>query len=85
MKESCLEFYDSGNYYNEQLNSSFNDFKEVSKDLENYQRGFLAKVKYYIKVAKGCGYIIVLIYLGILCLILFFGCLLLLAYSYMKN
>ena len=66
MKESVLEFYDSGDYYNEQLNSSFNDFKEVSKDLENYQIGFLVKVKYYIKDSKGCGYILVLIYLGIL-------------------
>ena len=85
LEESVLEFYDSEEYYNEQLNSSFNDYEEVSKDLENYQRGFLAKVKYYIKVAKGCGYILVLIYLGILCLISFFGCLLLLAYSYMTN
>ena len=85
LEESVLEFCDSGEYYNKQLNSSFNDYEEVSKDLENYQKGFLAKVKYYIKVAKGCGYILVLIYLGILCLISFFGCLLLLAYSYMTN
>lgn len=86
LNTSVLDIYYLGkDVYTEQLKNLSNDFKEISNDLNNYKSGFLEKVKYYIKVAKGCGYILVLVYLSILSLISFFGCILLLAYSYMTN
>ena len=67
------------------LDKTITEFKKTSEDLKEYQNGYLDKVEYYIKVAKACGYILVMIYLCILCAIAFIGCALLMAYSYLKD
>jgi hypothetical protein len=85
MRTSILDLQDNAKEYEEDLEISLTNFTDVSSDLKNYQSGFLNKVKYYIKVAKGCGYILVLVYLCILALISFFGTILLLAYSFLSN
>ena len=85
MEESVTNINTYGDDYDDEVNSTINEFDEVSKDLKNYQTVYLDKVKYYIKVAKGCGYILVIIYLCILGLIAILGCFLLLIYSYLQN
>ena len=85
MRISVLDLQDNAKEYQEDLETSLTNITEVSSDLKNYQSGFLNKVKYYIKIAKGCGYILVLVYLCILILISFFGTILLLGYSFMSN
>lgn len=85
IEESMERINIYGNAYNDEINSTINDFDEISNDLKNYQTGYLDEVEYYIKVAKGCGYILVIIYLCILGLIAILGCVILLAYSYLEN
>ena len=85
MRYSILDLQDNAKEYREDLETSLTNFIEVSSDLKNYQSGFLDKVKYYIKVAKACGYILVLVYLCILALISFFGTILLLGYSFLSH
>ena len=85
MEESIDNIQMYGYFYNDEIKSTVNDFEEISLDLKNYQTGYLDKVKYYIKVAKGCGYILVIIYLSILAIISIFGCALLLIYAYLEN
>ena len=74
-----------GNHYNILINQTIYDFNEISKDLKNYKSGYLDSVEYYIKLAKGFGYILVLIYFCVLCCIAILGCVLLMAYSYLKS
>ena len=85
MEESIENINIYGIAYNDEINSTVNNFNEISKDLQNYQTGYLDKVEYYVKVAKGCGYILIIIYFCILTLISTLGCILLLAYAYLQN
>jgi len=85
MNESVINIITYGEDYNDEINSTINEFDEISNDLKKYQTDYLNKVKYYIKVAKACGYILVIIYFCILGLIAILGCFLLLAYSYLQN
>ena len=85
MEESLLDLKDYSEFYSEQLNTSINNFDLISQDLKNYKSGHLDEVKHYVKIAKGCGYILVMIYLCILSFISVCGCLFLLAYSYLTN
>ena len=85
MEESVNNIQAYGNDYDDEINSTINEFDEVSNNLKNYQTDYLDKVEYYIKVAKACGYILVIIYFCILGLIAILGCFLLLAYSYLQN
>ena len=85
MEESLLVLKDYSEFYSEQLNTSINNFDLISQDLKNYKSGHLDEVKHYVKIAKGCGYILVMIYLCILSFISVCGCLFLLAYSYLTN
>ena len=84
-EESLLDLKDYSEFYSEQLNTSINNFDLISQDLKNYKSGHLDEVKHYVKIAKGCGYILVMIYLCILSFISVCGCLFLLAYSYLTN
>ena len=85
MEESMENIYYYGDTYNDEINSTANNFDEISIDLQNYQTGYLDKVEYYVKVAKGCGYILIIIYLSILAIISILGCIVLLAYAYFQN
>ena len=85
IEDSMERIHIYGNAYKDEINSTINEFDEISDDLKNYQTGYLDEVEYYIKVAKGCGYILVIIYLCILGLIAILGCVILLAYSYLEN
>ena len=85
MEESVNNIKTYGVEYDDEINSTINEFDEVSNNLKNYQTDYLDKVEYYIKVAKACGYILVIIYFCILGLIAILGCFLLLAYSYLQN
>ena len=69
-----------------QLDKAKNDFDKISDDLEDtYEKKFLDKIEYYISVAKGCGQILNMIYLCFVCGISFFGIILLMGYTYIKN
>ena len=85
MEESVNNILAYGDDYDDEINSTINEFDEVSNNLKNYQTDYLDKVEYYIKVAKACGYILVIIYFCILGIIAILGCFLLLAYSYLQN
>lgn len=85
LESSYLNTKNLGDFYQELLDTSINNFQNVSEDLKNYKNGYLDSVEYYIKVAKGCGHILTIIYFCILCLISIGGIILLLAYSYLKN
>ena len=69
----------------EELNDRTPYFHRLNEELNEYKADFLKKIKYYIKVAKICGQILVLIYFSLLCTIATFGCILLILYSLMKN
>ena len=71
--------------YIEKINDVVNDLEKISKDLENYKNNILDKVEYYIKIAKGIGYTLVIIYLIILFLTTIFGVNLLIAYTCFKS
>lgn len=85
MEESVLDLNQYSEFYSEQLNISINNYDLISKDLKNYQNGYLDDVEHYVKVAKGCGHILVMIYLCLLSFISFCGCIFLLVYSYLTN
>ena len=85
IKDSIIVLRDYNNYANEQINDSVTNFEEISKDLKNYKDGYLKKAEYYVKVGKGCGYILVMIYFSLLSIISICGCFLLLAYTYLSN
>ena len=85
INDSIFDLRDYNNYANEQINDSVTNFEEISKDLKNYKDGYLKKVEYYVKVGKGCGYILVMIYFSLLSIISICGCFLLLAYTYLSN
>ena len=85
IEESIFDLRELYNYAKDQVNGSVTNFKEISKDLENYKNGYLKKVEYYVKVGKGCGYILVMIYFSLLSIISICGCFLLLAYTYLSN
>ena len=71
---------------NRQLNESKNEFDKISNDLETtYEKKFLYKIEYYISVAKGLGQILNMICLCFVCGISFFGIILLMGYTYIKN
>jgi len=69
----------------EDLNGWADYFQNVNEELDEYKDEFLKQIKYYIKVAKICGQILVLIYFCLLCTIATFGCILLILYSLMNN
>ena len=70
----------------EQLNEAKNDFKNISEDLEStYEKKFLDKIEYYISLAKAFGQIINMIFLCLVCGISFFGIILLMGYTFIKN
>ena len=71
--------------FTEELDNQTTYFQTVNEELNEYKADFLKKIKYYIKVAKICGQILVLIYFSLLCTIATFGCILLILYSLMKN
>ena len=85
IEDSFSYLYLYGNFSSQKLNKIIIEFKKASEDLKIYQNDFLDKVEYYIKVAKACGYILVMIYLCILSAISIIGCALLMAYSYLKE
>lgn len=85
MEESMENINIYGDDYYDEINSTVYDFDEISIDLQNYQTGYLDKVEYYVKVAKGCGYILIIIYFSILAFISILGCVFLLAYAYLQN
>lgn len=85
IKESISDLKDFSIYAYGQINDSVNNFEEISKDLDNYKNSYLNNVEYYVKVGKGCGYILVMIYFSLLSLISICGCFLLLAYTYLSN
>ena len=69
-----------------QLNEAENDFKKISDDLEStYEKKFLDQIEYYITLAKAFGQIINMIFLCLVCGISFFGIILLMGYTYIKN
>jgi hypothetical protein len=69
-----------------QLNEAENDFKKISDDLEStYEKKFLDQIEYYITLAKAFGQIINMIFLCFVCGISFFGIILLMGYTYIKN
>jgi hypothetical protein len=70
-----------GKHYRDQLDNKFQYFQNISDDLKTYKENFLVDVNYYIKVAKACGEILVLVYFSILCGISTFGCILLILYT----
>ena len=71
----------NGKAYSDQLDSQIKSFQGISDDLKNYKEKFLNDVNYYIKVAKACGQILVLVYFSILCGIATIGCILLILYT----
>ena len=83
LEESIMDLYLYGNA--DSINEISDKFENISKDLQSYKDGYLDDVNYYVKVAKGCGQILVIIYLSILCLISILGCAVLMAYTYLKN
>lgn len=85
IEDSLTNLYNYGTMYGEQLNETIINFEKISEDLKNYDSVFLDKVRYYIKVAKGCGYILVIIYLCLVNLLSCFGIILLMAYTFLKN
>lgn len=85
IEDSLTNLNQYGTLYSEQLKETINNFEKISEDLNNYDTVFLDKVRYYIKVAKGCGYILVIIYLCLVNLFAFFGIILLMAYTFLKN
>ena len=85
IEESVEIISDFGDIFYEELNTSVNKFNLISNDLKNYKEGYLDKVEYYSKIAQGWGYILVIIYLSLLCFFSVCGCILLLVYSYLTN
>lgn len=86
LNDSIKELNNFNNpYYINQLNKSVEIFYSISKDLKNYKNGYLDKVEYYVKVGKGCGYILVMIYFSLLSLVSICGIVLLLAYTFLSN
>ena len=83
LEESIMDLYLYGNA--DSINEISDKFENISKDLQSYKDGYLDDVNYYVKVAKGCGQILVIIYLSILCLISILGCAVLMAYTYLKK
>ena len=83
--DSLSYLYAYGNISSSKLDKTITEFKNVSEDLKTYQNDYLDKVEYYIKVAKACGYVLVMIYFSILCAVSIIGCALLMAYSYLKE
>ena len=78
-----MDLYLYGNA--DSINEISDKFVNISNDLQSYKDGYLDDVNYYVKVAKGCGQILVIIYLSILCLISILGCAVLMAYTYLKK
>ena len=83
LEESIMDLYLYGNA--DSINEISDKFVNISNDLQSYKDGYLHDVNYYVKVAKGCGQILVIIYLSILCLISILGCAVLMAYTYLKK
>lgn len=69
----------------EKIKDNANFFLNISEDLKSYKNGYLDDVEYYVKVGKGCGYILVIIYLSILGFISIIGCVVLMAYINLKK
>ena len=71
---------------NEQLNEAKDAFIKISEDLKStYEKKFLDQIEYYITLAKAFGQIINMIFLCLVCGISFFGIILLMGYTYIKN
>ena len=85
IEESVGILSDFGDIFIDELNTSANNFDLISQDLKNYKSGYLDEVDHYAKIAKGWGYILVIIYLSLLCFFSVCGCILLLVYSYLTN
>ena len=79
LEDSLFNLYLIGNPKNENI------FFNISEDLKSYKNGYLDDVEHYIKIAKGFGQILVIIYLSILCLISILGCGILTVYSYVQK
>ena len=74
-----------GDDYKVNISNTIKKFEDISEDLKNYQNGYLDSVEHYIRVAKGWGHILVLIYFCLLSIIAILGCVLLMTYSYLKS
>ena len=85
IEESVEILSDYGDIFYDELNTSANIFNLTRQDLKNYKSGYLDEVEHYAKIAKGWGYILVIIYLSLLCFFSVCGCILLLVYSYLTN
>ena len=85
LENSFKEMYTYGSIYEYDLKTTSDDFLNVTEDFKNYKDDYLDSVEYYIKVAKGCGHILTIIYFCILGVFSVLGIILLLAYSYLKN
>ena len=85
MEDSYLDLYLYGNSYNEQLNNTVNDLEKISEDLKNYKNNFLDKIEYYIKLSKGFGHILVMVYSCILCFTSILGIVFLMVYTCLKS
>lgn len=85
IEESVEILSDYGDIFYDELNTSANNFDLIRQDLKNYKSGYLDEVDHYAKIAKGWGYILVIIYLSFLCFFSVCGCILLLVYSYLTN
>ena len=84
MEDSYADLYLYGNTYNEQLNNTVNDLEKISEDLKNYKTNFLDKIEYYIKLSKGFGHILVMVYSCILCFTSILGIVFLMVYTCLK-
>ena len=86
LQESLTFIKDNGQYYKEDLDKAIKNFEDISINLDDtYNKIILDNITYYINVAKGCGHIWNMVYLIILCCISFFGIILLMGYTYLKN
>ena len=86
LQESLTFIKDNGQYYKEDLDKAIKNFEDISINLDDtYNKIILDNITYYINVAKGCGQIWNMVYLIILCCISFFGIILLMGYTYLKN
>ena len=84
-KKTLFNLFTYKDSYNNSTAKIYEKYNDTFNDLNNYKTNFLNDVEYYIKVGKGCGHILVMVYLSILTIISIIGGILLMVYSLSIN